>query len=48
MRTLGSVPLVSVLKWFDCNTDTSVYNVASWLCPFGVCIQDIGLQQTHL
>ena len=44
MWTLDSVPLVSVLRWFDCNTDTSVCNVAIWLCPFGVCVQDIGLQ----
>ena len=44
MWTLDSVPLVSVLRWFDCNTGTSVCNVAMWLCPFGVCVQDIGLQ----
>ena len=24
MQTLGTVPLVSLLRWFDCNTDTSV------------------------
>ena len=36
METLGSVPLVFMLRKLDCNADT-------WLCPFGVQVKAVAL-----
>ena len=42
IQTLGSVPLVSILRRSNCNGDT-------WLCPFGVCIREsCTVMQTRL
>ena len=36
IQTLGSVPLVFILRRLDCNRDT-------WLCPFGVHFKEVEL-----
>ena len=41
METLGSVPLVFILRRLDCNGDTC--NTDTWLCPFGVHIKAVRL-----